>query len=179
MSEGGQFLRSPDTDDTTKTIDSPLANLALYEKLLNTGTLGNVTTDLGELAFLVDGNLESADLLVAASLFAAASDKSVEISVDAIVYMNAILGIDGALDDDFVDYTDFTYDREDVYKDLKINVLVETSPGVWTTSDVYVYDAVFGEEATGVLENVEAFTTAADDARLVIEFIHQYAPPET
>jgi hypothetical protein len=169
------------SDGTVKTIDSPLENLAIYYELINTGTIADLegATNLGDLSFLADGTLTNDDLKVAASLFAAASDKAIPVTVDTIEYMNEILGIEGTLAGDFVDYTSYTYDRESVYGDMTMTVLVETSPGVFEAKDVNVFEAVFDSAETGELTNVAAFTTATDDARLVIDFLHEYAPPAT
>lgn len=178
------------SDGTVKTIDSPLENLAIYYELINTGTIADLegATNLGDLSFLADGTLTNDDLNVAASLFAAASDKAIPVTVDTIEYMNEILGVDGTLAGDFVDYTSYTYDRESVYGDMTMTVLVETSPGVFESKDVNVYEAVFNSVSTDTdpndpavnpLTNVAAFTTATDDARLVIDYLHEYAPPAT
>lgn len=165
-------------DGTTKTIDSPLENLALYVELLNTGTLTDVSADkLASLGISDDGTVTATELAIAASFFAAASDKSIEISIDAIEYMNAILRIDGTLPDDFVNYSSFTYDREAVYDGVMITVLVEDTDGVWKEMEVNLYEAVFDSTETGELTNVEAFTQAADDARAIIDFIHLYGIP--
>jgi hypothetical protein len=168
------------SDGTTQTIDSPLENLALYVELLNTGTLAGIdASKLGSLSYLVDGTLTAQDLAIASSFFAAASDKTIPITTDSIVYMNTILGIDGSLEGNYVDYSSFTYDRQDVYGDMQIEVLVEQADGSWVPTQVNVYDAVFHSTSTGSLTNVAAFTTATDDARAVIDYIHEYALPET
>ena len=168
------------SDGTVKTIDSPLANLALYVELLNTGTLAGVdASTLGDLSYLADGALTPEDLAIAASFFAAASDKTIPLTTDAIVYMNSILNLDGELDGDYVDYSEFTYDREAVYGDMTIEALIEQADGSWVPTEVNVYDVVFSADSTGLLTNIEGFKTAADDARMVIDYIHQYAPPET
>ena len=166
-------------DGTTKTIDSPLANLALYFELLNTGTLSGVDgTNLASLSFLVDGVLTAEDLKVAASLFAAASDKVITISVDSIEYMNSILSIDGTLPDDYVDYSSFTYDRSAIYSSLTVDALVLQPDGSYKVEPVNVYDAVF-DSTSLTADNVAGFTAATDDARLVIDYLHNYAPPAT
>ena len=166
-------------DGTTKTIDSPLENLALYVELLNTGTLSGVIVTLpSSLSFLTDGTLTTQDLQIAASLFAAASDKSVTVTVDSIEYMNSILSIDGTLPADFVDYSTFTYDRSAIYSNLTVDALVLQPDGTYKVEPVNVYDAVFSSTPL-TADNVAAFTAATDDARLVIDYLHNYAPPET
>ena len=117
-------------DGTTKTVDAPLENLALYVDLMTNGALftdnealQTLLVDSG-LGFLVDGTFDSSDLEVAASLLAASSDKAGEIIIDEVVYMNDILGIEGTLDGGYVDYSAFTYDRASVYQDVTVEVLV-------------------------------------------------------
>ncbi|MBZ0161669.1 MAG: hypothetical protein K8H74_03045 [Notoacmeibacter sp.] len=176
-SAGRLLLTLP--DGTTKTIDSPLENLALYLELLNTGTLSGIDpATLGDLAFLVDGTLTPEDLEVAASFFAAASDKTITVTVDSIEYMNTILGVDGTLADGYFDYSTFTYDRESSYSGQLVTVLVQQSDGTWAEQEVDLYEAVFGSTPTGSLTNVDAFTQATDDARAIIDFLHTYEVPE-
>ncbi|MBD1544897.1 hypothetical protein [Roseibium aggregatum] len=169
------------TDGTEKTIDSPLENLALYYQLLTTGTISGIDdpTKLGDLAYLVDGTLTAQDLSVAASFFAAASDKTIAVTVDSIEYMNTILGIEGSLTDGYVDYSSFVYDRESVYGSMEVEVLVQQPDGSWASETVNVYDVILGGEATGELTNVTAFTTATDDARAIIDYLHEYGVPTT
>ena len=96
--------------------------------------------------------------------------------------MNTILGITGTLTDassaTYVDYSSFSYDRQSVYGDTTVQVLVKQTDGSYLPTTVNVYDAVFkSTEYTGT--NVAGFTQAADDALQVIEYVHTYAVPET
>ena len=76
----------------------------------------------------------------------------------------------------YVDYSTYTYDRETTYIGVTADVLVQQSDGSWVATTVNIYDAVFSnEDYEG--SNVEAFAQASDDARAVIEFIHEYALP--
>lgn len=167
-------------DGSTKTIDSPVENLALYVELINTGTLSGVTATLpANLSFLTDGKLTVEDLKFAASFFAAASDKTIPVTVDAIVYMNTILKIDGTIDPgDYVDYSSFNYDRAATYSTMTIEVLVQQPDGTWKPTTVNIYDAVFSSTAL-TASNVAGFTAATDDARAVINFIHEFSVPTT
>ena len=174
-------------DGVVKTIDSPLENLALYVELMNTGTLdGIVDTSkfTGELANLVDGTLTIDDYADAVAFFAAASDKTGSVSIDQIVYMNAITGVEGTLPDGYVQFTDdpfsFDYNREDIYGDVTVEVLVQQPDGTWVPTTVNVYETVF--TSTNYVSDdggVDGFAQAADDAREVIEFVHEYAVPTT
>ncbi len=168
-------------DGTKSTLDSPLVNLAIYRELLNTGTLAGVdASKLGSLSFLVDGVLTAEDLKVASSLFGAASDKTVKVTIDTIAYMNTILGIDGTLTNNYVDYSTFTYNRSTVYATATITVLVLQADGSWKPTEVKVLDSVFKDAVpTGDLTNIAAFTAATDDARAIIDYLHTYAVPTT
>jgi hypothetical protein len=94
---------TPDVNEaTTKTIDAPLENLALYVEILNTGTITGVDSDTvfsADLQNLIDGQYTADDLIEAAAFLAGAADKTGELTTDAVVYMNSILGIDGTLTD--------------------------------------------------------------------------------
>jgi hypothetical protein len=148
------------------TIDSPLENLALYETYMKTGTLPGVT---------LPANFNPASLL------AAASDKYGRISVDTVVYMNSILGINSG-----TTYYTFTtdYDRYTTWKDATATVLV-LKDGVYVPTVVNLYDAVFNStnwvdptyNSTTKVDAGEAddFAAAADDYRAVIEFVHDNA----
>jgi hypothetical protein len=84
-------------DGEEKTIDSPLENLAIYVELMNTGTIAGVTDTSKfseDLAHLVDGVFTMEDQLSAASFLAAATDKSVPVSIDKVAYINLILGVE-------------------------------------------------------------------------------------
>lgn len=174
------------TDGVSKTIDSPLENLALYLELMNTGTLGGVTLDpsvLGDLAYLVDGVFTTDDLSAASSFLAAASDKTGELTLDEVVYLNTFVGVEGTLTDSlgdgaYVDFSSFTYDRSDLYADVTVTVLVQEADGTWTPTEVNIYDTIFNSiDYQSVDGGVDGFAQAADDARAVIEYIHEYEVP--
>lgn len=170
------------TADGTKTIDSPLENLAIYVALMTTGTIPGVTDLPGtELDYLVDGVFTSQDLVAATGLFAAASDKYTKLTPDAIAYLNAILGINTVTTGDVtyssMDYSSYTYDRSDAYDGEMVTILVKQADGSYLPTSVNLYEAVFSSvdyTETGF----DAFATATDDARAVIAFIHDNAAPE-
>lgn len=169
-------------DGTVSTIDSPLANLALYKTLLSQGYLPGLTaTDavLGALTYLKDGQLTVADYKEAANLLAAASDKTLKVTVDSVVDMNTILGITGTITGadgkTYVDFSNYTYDRAATYPGT-VTVLVKNADGTYSKQDVTIMEAVFNNTAydgTGAT----AFATAADDARAVILFVHDNPLP--
>ena len=168
------------TGGEVKTIDSPLANLALYTALISSGSIpGLDASKLGDLTYLADGAKTSKDVMEAASLLAAAGDKSGSFNVDTVEYLNGIVGISGTLTGTdgktYVDYSSVNYDRETTYGSMTVQVLVETTPGTYTTQTVNVYEAVFGsKDASGT--NAEGFAQAVDDARAVLLYVHDNAP---
>ena len=161
--EAGRILYTK-ADGTTATIDSPLANLALYQAILkNNGTL-TLPTATGTITL---------NLTNAAAFLGAASDKTGAISVDTVEYLNPILGITGTISYDgktYYDYTNFTYDRTSTY-DQKVKVGTLNADNTVTWTETTLSDAVFKTAPTATT-NAAGFAQAADDARAVIQFIH-------
>lgn len=170
-------------DGETRTIDSPLENLAIYVSLMTTGTIDGVDDLPGDaFDFMVDGQYTAEDLAASASFLAAATDKSGEFTTDEIAYVNNILGINttsvGDVTYSDVDYSDFVYDREETYGDVMMTVLIPQDDGSYVPAEVNVFGLVFGGETVDVTDGtLAAYTQAADDARAVIEFVHEYEVP--
>ncbi|MDI6623509.1 MAG: general stress protein [Brevundimonas sp.] len=169
-------------DGVSKTIDSPLENLAIYVALMTLGTIPGVTDLPGtEFDHLVDGVLTSADLVSAASFLAGATDKASPLTADDVAYINAVLGINttqvGDVTYSDVDFSTFTYDRSDAYGDVTALVLVQQPDGSWVPTTVNVYDVVFGGTDYTASGTLSAFTQAAEDARAIVNYIHEYAIP--
>ncbi len=171
---------------TTKTIDSPLANLALYKALVEKGTVPgiNPALNLGTLSFLKDGLQSADDFRAAASFLGAAADKSGKVLPDTVVYLNQILRLAGASTFTYADNkvylrvpADFTYTRA-AYNVL-VDVLVKQADGTYVRQKVNLIDAVFGGNALAAspLAGFAAFAQAADDARAVIQFLHDNPLP--
>ena len=138
-------------DGTAKTIDSPLQNLALYVDAIRHGTFSAQQ---------------------AASFLGAAADKAQPITLDIVVYLNTIVGLNGSTGTNYVNYTHFTYDRASAYPG-NVTYLVPEGNGTFRTEVEPVIEAVFHNknlEETGA----GAFAQAADDARAVIQFIHDH-----
>lgn len=169
-------------DGATKTIDAPLENLAIYVALMTQGSIPGVT-DLPGIEFdhLVDGKITNDDLVSATSFLAAAADKFSTVSLDAVAYMNAILGINtvtqGTVTYSNMDYSSFSYDRAAAYNSVTADVLVKQADGSWLPSTVNIYEAVFADQPFTSSGEFEAFAQSVDDARAVINFIHEYAVP--
>lgn len=169
-------------DGVSQTIDSPLENLAIYVALMTQGTIPGVTDLPGtEFDHLVDGVLTSADLVSAVSFLAGATDKAAPLTADDVAYINAILGISttrvGDVTYSNVDYSSFAYDRSDAYGDVTATVLVLQPNGSWVPTEVNIYDVVFGGEDYTGSGSFSAFTQAAEDARAIVNYIHEYALP--
>lgn len=142
------------------TIDSPLENLALYDAYMTTGTLPGVTLPVG---------------FNPASLLAASADKYGDITVDTVVYINSILGINTVTK--YYDFSTVSYDRYTTWKDATATVLV-LKDGVYVPTVVNLYEAVFNSttwvDPTAV-GGADDFAAAADDYLSVIEFVHDNA----
>lgn len=76
------------TELVSSAVDSPLQNLAIYRELITKGALGTPPITLPK-PFTQYGILDTA-----AKALGAASDKGGKISVDLVVYLNQIMGLD-------------------------------------------------------------------------------------
>ena len=171
-------------DGETKTIDSPLENLAIYVALLSTGSIPGLTPDdlVGtEFDFMVDGVYDGRDLAASTAFIAAATDKTGVFTSDEIAYIDAFLGINttkvGSVTYSEINYSGFSYDRSDTYSGVTADVLVLQPDGTYKVETVDLYDAVFGGVDASLSGSLDAYTQAADDARAVVNFIHEYEVP--
>ncbi|GAA0282669.1 hypothetical protein GCM10009127_25090 [Alteraurantiacibacter aestuarii] len=168
-------------DGVAKTIDSPLENLAIYVALMTQGTIPDVADLPGEdFDHLIDGVFTVEDLASAASFLAAASDKAGELTTDEVAYINAFLGINttsaGNVTWTDMDFSEFVYDRSDTYENVTVTVLVQQGNN-WVPTVVNVYEVLFNSTDFSNSGTLEAFAQAAEDARAVIEYIHEYEVP--
>lgn len=164
------------------TIDSPLENLALYEALLTAPAVDGVVTLSVTTSVEGGGNVtytfsvpESVRLDLAASALAAASDKTGTLNVDEVVNISKFLDVDDEL---AALVGSYTYDTTATYDGVKVWVLVETSPGVYTATEVSILDAVTFNTVPAIDgddDGIDQFTQAADDAVQVLEFVHDNA----
>ncbi|MBT9540890.1 hypothetical protein [Thiobacillus sp.] len=143
-------------------IDSPLENLALYDAYM-TGTLPSTLT-------LPTG-------FTPASLLAAAADKTGDIKIDTVVYMNSILGINNLASGTYYNFDTYNYDRYTTWKNATATVLV-LKDGVYVPTVVNLYETLFNStnwiDPTPTVGDAGAddFAAAADDYLTVIQFIH-------
>ena len=172
-------------DGVEKTIDSPLENMALYIALMENGYLPGLDlqdgVSLGSLSYLADTAFTNDDMMMAATLLAAASDKAGTITRDEVVYLSTMLTVDGvnpitgADGRTYVDYSSATYDRSDTYIG-DVTFVRNNGDGTFTLLTESIMTAVFGgTDYTGT--KLDAFAQAAEDARAVIEFIHDHPVP--
>jgi len=170
-------------DGVANTIDSPLENLAIYVALMTTGSIPELTDLPGtDYDFMVDGTFTMQDVEAAASFLAAATDKTGVFTSDEIAYINAFLDINttttGNVTYTDMDFSTFSYDRSDAYATTEATVLIKQTDGSFLPTVVNIYDVVFSNTDVTVSGSLDAFTQAAEDARAVIEYIHEYAIPE-
>ncbi|MBS9718927.1 hypothetical protein ACFFUT_00055 [Pseudohalocynthiibacter aestuariivivens] len=169
-------------DGVAKTIDSPLENLAIYVALMTDGSIPGVDDLPGtEYDFLVDGTYTTEDLAASAVFLAAATDKTSAFTTDEIAYIDLFLGINtvstGDVTYSVVDYSSFSYDRSDTYDGTTVEVLVEQPDGSFVPTVIDVFETVFGSVDVTASGDLAAYTTAADDARTVVNFIHEFEVP--
>ena len=114
------------------------------------------------------------------ALLAAAASKTGEITVDTVVYLNTIVGVNQTLTDGttiYYDFSDYDYSRATDYANLTITYYKDTDGDPTTLEKVTesVLSAVFADQdwtdptADG---GADDFAQASDDARAVIEFLH-------
>ncbi len=154
-------------DGTEKTIDSPLENLALYEALMVNGELPGVV-------------LPASTMDMAASFLGGAADKTGELTIDTVVYLNSVLGIN-VIDGNTTTYFDFStyiYDRSSVFTGTVTYLQDDDGDGTYEPVTESIMDAVFdGTNYVSKDGGVDGFAQASDDARAVIEFTHEMLVP--
>ena len=111
--------------------------------------------------------------MLKASLLAAAADKTKTVTLDVVMYMNAILFPNTNLT---TFLSTFNYDRSDTYLGKLVTVLVlvpGSDPATYVATSVDLYKAVFGEvDYTTSGTSATDFAQAVDDALQVLEFVH-------
>lgn len=180
-----------ETLEITKTIDSPRESMAMYQELMN-------WRYTRKLAKLVGTDIDP--IILAASCFAAGSDKTGTVDIDEVVYINGFmdcLGCDPILNEHEYDFDNnnkwyfnygdcdcnleepkqFQYNR-DVYKDRMLSVRTLYPDGTWVEEIVSVWQIM---EDRGLFTYrwdsydhtyVQGFTLAVDDAVQVLDFVH-------
>ena len=166
----------PDGDEViVKTIDSPRENMAIYRTIMQ-----NLNDE--RLAFL--GDLDP--LTIAASCFAAGSDKTGTVDIDEVVYINGFMDCVGLEpipnlhenNKEYFNFTGFQYNRG-VYADRILKIITLNGDGTYDETFESVLDAM---ESRGLftaawpgdeyLTEVEGFAWAVDDAVQVLDYVH-------
>ena len=106
------------------------------------------------------------------------------LTVDTVVYMNSILGINNLKTGDYYDFSAIDYDRAATWSDVTVTVLVLQPDGVtYKAEDVNVYDTLFDADGDGdgdtwvdsTAGGADDFAQSADDYLQVLEFVHDNA----
>lgn len=150
---------------TYKTVDSPLAGLAMYSALMRWGSLE------GDVEIMVDGSWVTHPLVINDAGF---TDVSLaEAGLEFLKAGGSSSGV-GHLASGHVDYSSFSHTTETIYSGANVD-FVERQPDDLScaygdrTADVWV--RVLGSDGyTGT--NIDAFVKQAEDTRNVIQFIH-------
>lgn len=120
----------------------------------------------------------------AAGLLAGAADKTGAIDVDVVVTINNIMGINGVSEPDYFDFMAYDHQRTYHFGEDQARVLIrdQLDPNTYTAEDINVV-TIFADSLTGAIvdrhdSDARGFGAAADDDLTVLEFVHNYAPPE-
>lgn len=143
--------------------------------------------------------LNNHDLLLAASLLAASADKTGTMTLDKVIYINSIFGINqlGTLPGEvagitYFDFRTYGYFRSDVYSQQRRSMECYPTTGsgfVWVLRPADETGNLWESACMNILSevhhirgneinNVRGFVQTADDALQVIEYIHNYRVPE-
>ena len=170
LDASGRFTRSID-DIVVQTLDSPLANLAAFQSILNTGLIGSTPVPIVDLTTLE---------LTAAQLAAGAPKEGFVITVDTVQYLNRILGIPQDTtymptippiptgdEEAFLDFSGFSYTRSATFPGC-----VEWYPiGSSELVNAQLADvALVGGELTG--SGIDGYVKFAEDAHQVLVYLH-------
>ena len=144
------------------TIDSPLENLAIYIAIMNGD---QVVLNALEPLFDSEG-LTALDL--AAIMLASAADKTGDINIDTVWYLNSIYGF--TQPGEYVDYSSVDYDRSFYDENISYFYMdgANVLPGTVNLEDYL--NAI--NPITGTEEGITLFAIAADDALEIIELVH-------
>jgi hypothetical protein len=172
LDSSGRFIHV----GTDETLDSPLANLALYQAVLENGPTGELSAVDNEAGLGLDP-LE----LTAAAFAAGAPKEGFEITVDTIQYLNRILNIPtqtgwgevmpvltGDTGEQFLNYAGFAYDRSAMFPGCV--TYVDPLDG-YTEKTSYLKDVVpFEGDVTS--SGIDGYASLAEDARDVLVWVH-------
>ncbi len=186
------------SETIVKTIDSPRESLALYQYLMKFMFQDTEENNWNNrLKFLGDSPYNFDPLIIAASCFAAGSDKTGTVNIDEVVYINGFIdciGLNPILNENDYDFNhnqnyyfnfsepklgdaQFKYNRE-VYASRYLQIITLNSNGTYTEEIKTVKDAMEDKGlfscAWGEIDNkaVSGFALAVDDAVQVLDYVH-------
>ncbi len=176
-------------------IDASPEHVAIYRSLMDTGTIPGLTTDP---AFIQQGDTTPPppdgfdQWMLAAAAIGTAGGKSVPIGPDTIQYFGRIAAPTGGVGawgyipvlpatfgtppEEFIDFTDFSYERADVFQGCTTWLDVETLKWEYGTVLSRIQTDVWPDIVDlsgGTATNVAGFTQLADDVRAVINYLHE------
>ena len=64
-----------------------------------------------------------------------------------------------------------------MYGDITVEVLIKQPDGTYVPTVINVYEVIFGGVDYSGSGSISVFSQAADDARAIINFIHEYEVP--
>lgn len=150
-------------------IDSPLQNLSLYNYIMTGGDPAALNLPAG---------------FDPASLLGAAADKTQPITLDKLVYLNSIMGINtidvASGNVTYFDFSNYEYSRASTYAGLEVTYLADPDgDGVYETVRQSVMEAVFASQdwTDATAGGADDFAQSADDSRAVINFLHDMPTP--
>jgi hypothetical protein len=189
----------------TSAIDSPLQNLAIYRQLVQTGDIGvplpqgagvldTAARGLGAASDKSGG--VSVDLIAYLNMIMGLSDPATPTILGPPICIQVREEVQGTVQlvqKCFLDYGAYGYNRDDNFFALPapeyipegmatpgwleyLTVLDENVPS-FTIEQGPIVDAVFGT-GTDELTNIGAFAQASDDARAVIDYMHNWPIPD-
>ena len=174
LDASGRYTKLPYEDAT---LDSPLANMATYQSILETGAIGNTT--IPDLKPVFDLSFWE---LTAAQFGAAAPKEAFTITVDTVQYLNRILGIpiqenwDGVstisseTGERFLNFAGFSYDRAQVFPGCA-TYRVLNPDNTWF-EETKALSEVVPFTGSGSGSGIDGYAKFAEDARTVLVWTH-------
>ena len=158
--------------------------------LMDTGSIPGLAGYPGVPASIPQAGSAFDEWMLAAASVGAAAGKSVPITIDTIEYYNRVAAPDGdvaewghaevipgkdANGEQFIDYTDFSYTRADVFNGCSIWLDVPTLTWKYgpILDRVEFLDIVEFPTPGHTVANVAGFAQMADDVRSVINYLHE------
>jgi hypothetical protein len=166
---GGRIMGEDNGEYTT--VESPLANMAVYKEIMPEQTVGNLFNGALDVAEYVS------DMQLAASCLAGATNKESTMTIDQLVYFNTFAELfgDGTLQDDagnsFYNYGNFEHSR-DIYDGRWVEVIVGLNPEVKEIKTINEFMGWQPYDSSGK-SATQQFLDAVNDATHVLYEVHE------